>query len=60
MVARFTEFFLQNEKITFIFILIISVFGFLSYILLPKQYNPSIVAPAFLIEIPAYGYSAKE
>ena len=60
MVARFTEFFLKNEKITFILILIISVFGFLSYILLPKQYNPSIVAPAFLIEIPAYGYSAKE
>lgn len=60
MVARFTEFFLKNEKITFILILIIAVFGFLSYLLLPKQYNPSIVAPAFLIEIPASGYSARE
>lgn len=60
MIARFTEFFLKNEKITFIFILIISIFWLLSYILLPKQYNPSIVAPAFSIEIPAYGYSAKE
>lgn len=60
MFARFTEFFLKNEKITFILILIISVFGALSYMLLPKQYNPSIVAPAFLVEIPAYGYDAKE
>ena len=60
MIARFTEFFLKNEKITFILILIITIFGALSYFLLPKQYNPSIVAPAFLVEIPAYGYSAKE
>ncbi len=60
MIAKFTEFFLKNEKITFILILIISIFGLLSYILLPKQYNPSIVAPAFMIEVPAYGYSAKE
>ena len=60
MIAKFTEFFLKNEKITFIFILIISIFWILSYVLLPKQYNPSIVAPAFLIEIPAYGYDAPE
>lgn len=60
MIARFTEFFLRNQKITFILILIITVFGLLSYILLPKQYNPSIVAPAFSIEVPAYGYNAKE
>ncbi len=60
MIAKFAEFFLKNEKITFILILIISIFWFLSYILLPKQYNPSIVAPAFLIEVPAYGYSAEE
>jgi multidrug efflux pump subunit AcrB len=60
MIAAFTDFFLKNEKITFILILIISLFGFLSYSILPKQYNPSIVAPAFMIEIPAYGYSANE
>lgn len=60
MIGAFASFFLRNEKITFILILIISVFWLLSYILLPKQYNPSIVAPAFLIEIPSYGYSARE
>lgn len=60
MIAGFAGFFLRNEKITFIFILIISIFGLISYLLLPKQYNPSIVAPAFIIEVPSYGYSAKE
>jgi multidrug efflux pump subunit AcrB len=60
MFEKFTGFFLKNEKITFIIILIISLFGLLSYILLPKQYNPSIVAPAFLIEIPSSGYNAQE
>lgn len=60
MIVRFTEFFLKNEKITWILILIISLFGFLAYILLPKQYNPSIIAPAFLIEVPAHGYTASE
>jgi multidrug efflux pump subunit AcrB len=28
--------------------------------MLPKQYNPSIVAPAFMIEIPASGYDASD
>lgn len=60
MIARFTGFFIKNEKITLILILIISVFGILSYLLLPKQYNPSIVAPAFVIEVPTYGYSSSE
>lgn len=60
MIASFTKFFLQNEKITWILILIISLFWLLAYILLPKQYNPSIVAPAFLIEVPAPWYTAWE
>jgi multidrug efflux pump subunit AcrB len=60
MFERFTGFFLKNEKMSVIFILMISIFWFLSYILLPKQYNPSIVAPAFLIEIPSSNYDAQE
>lgn len=58
MIAQFTRFFLENQKITTIFIVIIALFGTLAYIMLPKQYNPSIVAPAFMIEIPANGYDA--
>ena len=60
MIANFTEFFLSNRKITITLIVIIALFGSLAYILLPKQYNPSIVAPAFSVEIPSAGYNSAE
>ena len=60
MLAKFTEFFLENRKITIALIVIITLFGGLSYVLLPKQYNPSIVAPAFNIEVPTPGYTSAE
>lgn len=52
------KFFLENEKITIIAIVVIALFGSLAYVMLPKQYNPSIVAPAFMIQIPANGYTS--
>lgn len=58
MIASFASFFLQNRKITLVIITIIAFFGTLAYVLLPKQYNPSIVAPAFSIDVPARGYSS--
>lgn len=58
MLERFTKFFLENEKITIIAIVVIALFGSLAYVMLPKQYNPSIVAPAFMIQIPANGYTS--
>lgn len=60
MLSDFTRFFLENRKITIALIVIVALFGGLSYILLPKQYNPSIVAPAFNIEVPTPGYTSPE
>ncbi len=60
MLKKFAEFFLKNEKITIVLIVVIAFFGIGAYILLPKQYNPSIVAPAFNIQIPVNGYSSME
>lgn len=60
MLTNFTRFFLSNRKITITLIVIIALFGSLAYILLPKQYNPSIVAPAFSVEVPSIGYSSSE
>lgn len=60
MFANFTRFFLENRKITIALIVIIALFGSLAYMLLPKQYNPSIVAPAFSIEVPTPGYTSAE
>jgi len=58
MLEKFAKFFLENEKITIVLISIIAFFGIWAYIMLPKQYNPSIVAPAFNIMIPINGYSS--
>lgn len=60
MLSNFTHFFLENRKITIALIVIIALFGGIAYILLPKQYNPSIVAAAFNIEVPSPGYTSLE
>lgn len=60
MFEKFTRFFLENEKITIVLITIIAIFWTWAYIMLPKQYNPSIVAPAFNIQIPINWYSSTE
>lgn len=60
MLERFAKYFLDNKKITLVVITAISFFGILSYALLPKQYNPSIVAPAFEITVPVRGYSSAD
>ncbi|EKE27478.1 MAG: hypothetical protein ACD_3C00202G0004 [uncultured bacterium (gcode 4)] len=60
MFEKFTRFFLENEKITILIITVIAVFWIWAYIMLPKQYNPSIVAPAFNISIPLNWYTSKD
>lgn len=60
MLERFAKYFLDNRKITLVAITAIGFFGTLSYALLPKQYNPSIVAPAFEISLPVRGYSSAD
>lgn len=60
MFEKFTWFFLENEKITIVLITIISFFGAWAYMMLPKQYNPTIVAPAFNIQVPANWYASHE
>lgn len=60
MIEKFAKFFLENEKITVVLITIIMFFGIWAYIMLPKQYNPSIVAPAFNIQIPINWYSSND
>ena len=41
--------FIYNRELGVITILGIAIFGLLGFILMPKQYNPEIVAPAFRI-----------
>ena len=60
MFERISRFFLVNTKLTLVIIFILLFFGTGAYILLPKQYNPSIVAPAFMIQVDTPVYSSME
>ena len=60
MFERISRFFLVNTKLTLVIIFILLFFGMGAYILLPKQYNPTIVAPAFMIRVNTPIYSSME
>ena len=58
--GKATRLFLSNQKISILTIGILIAWGALSFVLMPKQYNPEIVAPAFSITTEFPGASAKE
>ncbi|MDQ7008846.1 MAG: efflux RND transporter permease subunit [Candidatus Gracilibacteria bacterium] len=60
MFGKIAEFFIKNGKLTVVLVLVILITGFGSYLILPKQYNPTIVVPAFQIVVPAMGLDSKE
>ena len=47
--GRLTQIFLYNKVFAVLSIIVIVVWGVLSFVIMPKQYNPEIVAPAFVI-----------
>ena len=60
MIRKFTEFWIKNGKITVIFMIIFMIWWIFSWLVIPKQYNPDIIVPAFNIIVPAPWYNAKE
>jgi len=60
MFSKFALFWIENKKLSFIVIILMLLAGIFSRIMLPKQYNPDIVVPAYQIDIIAPGYSAQE
>lgn len=60
MFSKFAEFFIKNSKLTIVLILVTLLSGVGSYIIIPKQYNPTIIVPAFNIMISAPGMNASE
>jgi len=60
MFGKIAEFFIKNSKITIVLIIITLITGLWSYLILPKQYNPTIVVPAFQIVVPSSGLEADE
>ncbi len=51
MFAKFADFFIKNGKLTLVLIIVTLISWIWSYFVIPKQYNPTIVAPAFHIFI---------
>jgi len=47
MFSSIAKFFIQNSKLTVVLIIVILISWVWSYFILPKQYNPTIVVPAF-------------
>ena len=60
MFAKIAKFFIQNGKLTLVLVIITLLSWIWSYFLIPKQYNPTIVVPAFSIVIPANWLSSDE
>ena len=53
MFAKIAKFFIENSKLTFVLVLITIIAWTWSYLILPKQYNPTIIVPAFQIIVEA-------
>ncbi len=60
MFAKLAEFFIKNGKLTFVLVLITLISWVWAYFVLPKQYNPTIVVPAFNVMVPSPSLSSEE
>ena len=60
MFAKIAKFFIENSKLTLVLVIITLLSWIWSYFLIPKQYNPTIVVPAFSIVVPANWLSSDE
>lgn len=58
--GKIADYFIANKKLSLLIVLGIALWGSLSFILMPKQYNPDIVAPAFQIDVAFPGATVDE
>ncbi len=60
MFSKFAEFFIKNSKLTIVLIIITLISWVWSYLIIPKQYNPTIIVPAFNVLIKAPSLTSDE
>ena len=60
MFANIARFFIENSKLTLVLVIITFISWIWSYFIIPKQYNPTIIVPAFSIIIPSNWLSSDE
>ena len=60
LISNIVNSFTFNRPLSLIILIGVVVFGVMSYILTPKQYNPEIVRPAFLVSVSYPGANSEE
>ncbi|MFK7780229.1 MAG: efflux RND transporter permease subunit [Candidatus Gracilibacteria bacterium] len=60
MFQNLAKFFIENGKLTLVLVIATFITGISSYFSLPKQYNPTIIVPAFQIQVNAPGLTPTE
>jgi multidrug efflux pump subunit AcrB len=58
--GKLAHFFIKNGKLTFLILISLFLWGYMSFLATPKKYNPTIVAPAFQVTVKAPGSSQEE
>ena len=58
--GKISRFFVYNGKLTFLLLITLFIWGFLSFFQTPKKYNPTIIAPAFQITVQFPGATRSE
>ena len=60
LLGRIGHFFVVNKPLSILLLATALIFGFVSFLSTPKQYNPEIVRPAFSIQINYQGATVDE
>ena len=60
LAARIAHIFTFNQSLSLIVLIAVVVLGVLAFLLMPKQYNPEIVRPAFSVTVEYLGASVQE
>ncbi len=60
MFTKIARFFIENSKLTFILVSATFLVWIFSYMIIPKQYNPEIIVPAFNITVEARWLTSEE
>lgn len=58
--GNLAHFFIRKGKLTFLILVSLFLWGYMSFLATPKKYNPTIVAPAFQVTVKAPGSSQEE
>lgn len=60
VISTLTHFFTHNRPLSTLLLVSVILFGLVAFFLTPKQYNPEIVRPAFLVELHYEDATAEE